>query len=319
MFEKIIDIIEKHDSIVIYGHINPDGDCYGSAVGLKRTLQLKYPEKKVYITGTGCPNFFSFLMPMDDVSDEVIANSLAILVDANDLGRMEDSRIFNAKAWAKIDHHVDSGSFTEGPSVVVESANSCADIIVTMILEQNLPVDSIVANALYLGILTDSARFQFVEDYVGTFNRVAFLCKHGADPKSINRLLSAVSERTIAAKGYVLTHYKKTRHGVISLVFDKKTLKKLNLTTNEASNLINLVGNIKGYPVWCSFAEYEDGRVRVELRSNGPAVQPVAARIGGGGHMQAAGATIASLDMDYIHEIIKMLDQEVINYKKESK
>lgn len=319
MFEQIIDIIEKHDSIVIYGHINPDGDCYGSAVGLKRTIQLKYPNKKVYITGTGCPNFFSFLMPMDEVSDEIVANSLAILVDANDLSRAEDKRIYNAKAWAKIDHHVDSGTFTEGPFVVDEEANSCADIIVRMIIEQNLPIDSIIANALYLGILTDSARFQFVGDYVGTFERSAYLCRNGANPKLINRSLSAVSERTIAAKGYILTHYNKSENGVISLIFDKETLKKLNFSTNEASNMVNLVGNIKGYPVWCSFAEYENGSVRVEIRSNGPAIQPVAAAIGGGGHMYASGATIPSLDMEYINKIIKMLDDEVVKYKKESK
>ena len=319
MFEQIIDIIEKHDSIVIYGHINPDGDCYGSAVGLKRTLQLKYPHKKIYITGTGCPSFFKFLMPMDKVSDEVIANSLAILVDANDLGRMEDNRIFNAKAWAKIDHHVDIGTFNEGPSVVDEDANSCADIICQMIIEQNLPVDEIVANALYLGIVTDSARFTFVEDYPGTFARAKFLCEHGADPKAINKLFSTVSERIIAARGYVLTHYKKSEHGVISLIFDKETIKELKLSTNEISNMVNLVGNIKGYPVWCSFAEYNDGRVRCEFRSNGPAVQPVATAIGGGGHMFASGATIPSLDLDKIESIIKMLDDVVAEYKKESK
>lgn len=319
MFEKIIDIIEKHDSIVIFGHINPDGDCYGSAVGLKQALHLRYPDKKIYITGTGCPSFFKFLMPMDKVSDDTIANSLAILVDANDLWRMEDNRIFNAKAWAKIDHHVDAGTFTEGPSVVDEEANSCCDIIVRMVIEQNLPVDSIVANALYLGILTDSARFQFVEDYVGTFERVGFLCKHGADPKAINRILSLVNEKDLAAKGYIYTHYKKSKHGVISLVFPKEIIKELGLSTNQISNMVNLVGNVRGCPIWCSFAEYENGTVRVEFRSNGPAVQPVAASLGGGGHMYASGVGLPKLDYQQIDEIIQMLDKVAEEYKKEQK
>ena len=154
MFEPIIDTIEKYDSIVIFGHINPDGDCYGSAVALKRIFSLKYPEKHFYITGSGLPRFFEVLMPMDDVSDEIISNSLALLVDANDLMRMEDQRIHNCKAFVKIDHHVDTGSFTEGPSVVDEDANSTCDMIVQMIAEQNLPIDSLVANALYFCIVS---------------------------------------------------------------------------------------------------------------------------------------------------------------------
>lgn len=318
MFEKVLEIIEKHNTIVIFGHINPDPDCYGSAVGLKRTIQLKYPNKKVFITGTGCPDFFDVLMPMDEVSDEIIDNSLAILVDANDLSRMEDSRIYNAKAWLKIDHHVDSGTFKEGLSIVNTKANSCADILVSMIIEQHLPVDEIVANALYLGILTDSGRFQFVEDYVTTFNHVSFLCQNGANPKKLNRILTLTDEKVIKAKGYILTHYQKSEHGVAYLVFTKETLHELGLSTNDASDMINLIGNIKGHPVWCSFAEYDDGHVRVEFRSNGPAVQPIAARIGGGGHMYAAGAAFSTLDINKIDHVIKLLDEAVIEYQKEN-
>lgn len=316
MFEKIISIIEEHDSIVIFGHINPDGDCYGSALGLKRTLQLKYPEKKIYITGSGIPAFFKFLSPMDNVTDEIIEKSLAIIVDANDLSRMEDQRVYNAEAWAKIDHHVDVGSFTQGPFVVNEDANSTCDIIVTMILEQNLPIDPLCANALYLGILTDSGRFQFVEDYPNTFERAAYLCKNGANPKVLNRILSTVNEKDLRAKGYILTNYQKSEGGVLYLVFTREILKKLNISTNEASNYINLIGNVRNYPVWCSFAEYPDGKVRVELRSNGPAVQPVAVKIGGGGHMYAAGATIPKLDIPYIEKIVGMLDEAIVEFRK---
>ena len=54
-FDKILEQIQKYDSIVIYGHKNPDGDCYGAQVGLRELIYALYPEKKVYITGTGCP------------------------------------------------------------------------------------------------------------------------------------------------------------------------------------------------------------------------------------------------------------------------
>lgn len=319
MFEPIIDIIEKYDSIVIFGHLNPDGDCYGSAVALKRSLSIKYPNKKFYITGSGLPGFYKTLMPMDRVTNKVISESLGMLVDANDLWRMEDQRVHQCKAWAKIDHHVDSGTFKEGPQVVDENANSTCDMITEMLVEQNLPIDEVVANALYLGILTDSGRFQFVLDYPITFERVAMLCKYGANPKKLNRILTEVSESSLISKAYVYSNYRKTKDGVIYIIYNKETLRRLNIDTNHASNLINLIGNVKGYPVWASFAEYEDGKVRLELRSNGPAVQPTALKVGGGGHMYAAGATLPSLDMKLINTIVSDLGQLIQDWKKENK
>ena len=316
MFNQILDLIKKHDSIVIFAHFNPDGDCYGAQVGLKEVILANFPDKKVYITGTGLPRFFSYISPMDEVSDEVIANSLAILVDGNDLSRMEDKRIYNAKAWAKIDHHIDTGGFTEGPFIVDTFANSACDIIAGLVYDNHLKISPLGANALYLGILTDSARFQFVNDYIQTFTRVKFLCEQGAEPTKLNNLLNKTDEQSLIAKGYIMSHYKKTKAGVIYIIYDKKTLHKIGISANEASNLVNLLSNIEGYPIWCSFAEYDDGKVRCEFRSNGPEVQPVAAYFGGGGHAMASGMQLQHLDKDFIKTIIKKFDETLINWRK---
>ena len=45
MFEAIISKIEQYDSIVIFGHLNPDGDCYGSQIALRNILKAKYPKE----------------------------------------------------------------------------------------------------------------------------------------------------------------------------------------------------------------------------------------------------------------------------------
>ena len=315
MFDQIFELIKKHDSIVIYGHINPDGDCYGAQVGLKEVILANFPDKKVYTTGTGVRHFFELLSPMDNPSDEVIKDSLAILVDGNDCSRMEDSRVFTAKAFAKIDHHIDTGSFNEGPSIVDVNANSTCDIIAGLVIDNNLKISALGANALYLGILTDSARFQFVTNYPETFARAKFLCEHGAEPSKLNVLLNRTDEIALNAKGYVLSHYQKTEAGVIYVILDHKTLQNLGISANHASNLINLLGNVEGCPIWCSFAEYEDGRVRCEFRSNGPLVQPVAVTVGGGGHAYASGAQLKKLDLDYIHTIIDRLDNAIIEWR----
>ena len=317
MFNQILELIKKHQSIVIFGHVNPDGDCYGAQVGLKEIILANFPNKDVYITGTGLPRFFDLLTGMDVVSDEIIANSLGILVDGNDLGRMEDSRVFNCLAWAKIDHHIDTGSFTEGPSFVDVSANSTCDIITGFVINYNLKITKLAAMALYLGILTDTARFQFVTNYSLTFERAKYLCENGCNPSEINEVLNRTDVIALAAKGYVLSHYKKSKNGVIYIVLNQKTLQRLSISANHASGLVNLLSNIDGFPVWCTFAEYNNGKVRMEIRSNGPIIQPVAVSVGGGGHAFASGAQLPELKQELIDDIINKLDAAILKWRKQ--
>ena len=319
MFEKLLEVIEKHDSIVIFGHAFPDGDCYGSQIGLRDTLRLNYPNKKVYAVGTGYTRFFNLISPMDEIDDEVIKESLAILVDGNDLSRMEDSRIYNAKAWIKIDHHMENFKFHEGPFVLDTDANSTCELVVQFIQEAHWKVNPTICDALYLGILTDTGRFQFIEDFTKCFHEVAFLCENGANPKALNQVLNITNEAALNFRGYVYGHYQKSEKGVIYLTFSYKTLKKLTVSPSKAGTMVNLIANVKGYPVWAFFCENEDGTCHAEFRSNGPAVQPVAAKHGGGGHLQAAGVTLPDMSEETVLQLVQELDNSILDYQKEYK
>lgn len=311
-----VDLINKYDSIVIFGHKSPDGDCYGSQVALKETILATYPNKKAYIVGSGLPNFFEVISPMDNVDDEVIKNSLAIIVDGNDLERMEDERVFTALAFCKFDHHIDMGTFTNGPSIVDENANSTCSIILKFIRENNFKITPKICNALYLGILTDSGRFQFTNDYIETFNDMAFLCQNGAEPKQINRTLEISSRSSLECKKYVFSNIQESKNGVLYVVFPRTILNKLGVNHTVASSMINLYGNIKGSNIWAAFSEYSDGRLKIEVRSNGPEIQSLCASIGGGGHKLAAGVSVDKFDINYINDFVDRLDKILYEWKK---
>ena len=321
MFEKLQTLIEQYDSIVIFGHDFPDGDCYGSQIGLRETLRLNYPDKKVYAVGTGLTRFFKLIDTMDVVEDEVIKNSLAILLDGNDLSRMEDHRVYDAKAWMKIDHHMENYKFTEGPFVLNTEVNSTCELIVQFIFEAGWKVNPTICNALFLGYLTDSGRFQYVEDYAACFKEVAFLCENGANPRAINDILNVTNEAALRFRGHVMSNYQKTKNGVLFITFTKKQLHKLHVSAARAGTMVNLLANVVGYPVWAFFCENDDGTCHIELRShnNGPAVQPVAAKFGGGGHLHAAGVTVPKLDDQVVSTFVKELDKLAADYKKEHK
>lgn len=317
MFEKLKAAIENHNSIVIFGHPNPDGDCLGSQIGLRNTIRLNYPDKKVYAVGSGLRRFRDYFGRLDEVDDEVIANSLAILVDGNDLQRMEDQRVWNAKAWIKIDHHVENYRFTQGDFVLDEEANSTCELIVLMIQECGWKINPQIADALYLGICTDSGRFQYITRFPEAFHEVAWLCEQGANPKALNDILNITYENALRFRGYIYSNYKKTEHGVIYMTLDNKTIAEYGLTASKAGNMVNLLSNIVGYPIWVFICETEEGFSHIEFRSNGPAVQPIANSIGGGGHMMAAGATLEKFDQRTIDHVIGLCDQAAEEYLKQ--
>ena len=176
-----------------------------------------------------------------------------------------------------------------------------------------------ISNALFLGILTDSGRFQYVEDFALCFRENAFLVENGANPKAINDILNLTNENALMFKGYAYSHYKKSEAGVIYLTFKYETLKKLKVSPSKAGNMVNLLSNVVGYPIWAFFCENEDGTCHAEFRSNAPGVQPIASKYGGGGHYLAAGVTLNDMSDETVAMIIKDLDDAILNYQKEHK
>lgn len=318
MFESILKLIEQHDSIVINGHFNPDGDCFGSQIGLKEVLQLNYPNKKIYVVGSGLPKFFDLLGKPDEVSDDVFANSLAILLDGNDLSRMEDKRIYSAKAFAKIDHHIDLHTFKQGPEVINDKSSSTSEIIIDFIKESKLRINKKCANALYLGLLTDSGRLQYAENYSKLYSHACYLCSHGANPKSILSILNVTDEVTFKIRALFYSKYQKSPEGVLYVVLRHEDFVEYGYSSLQIANMVNLLGNVEGYPIWACFAEASDGRVKTEIRSNGPVIQPLMAKHSGGGHRYAAGCTLAKYNETLIQDIIKDLDKLIIDYRKEN-
>ena len=317
MFEKIGKLISQHDTITIFGHIHPDGDCYGCQIGLREIIKSRYPEKKVYAIGSGLPDFFSLISPMDKVSDETIKNSLAIIVDANDLTRIEDKRVKLAKAFAKIDHHVDLHTFTEGEEIINEDGNSAAEMIVDFAIEQHYEINKTAANALYLGILTDTNRFQYCSDFERAFDTCKFLIEKGAIPSKIYEILNKREESFLRFAGEIYSKYQKTSGGTIYFVMDKNQIAKFEgFDALDVANKVNLIGNVKGYKIWVAFVEREDGRLSAEFRSNEFDVQSIACKYGGGGHVHASGMTVGKFDLNFIKQVLNDCDELI---KKESK
>ena len=135
--KEIYKLIKKNDVITIYGHINPDPDCYGSSLALREIIKDNFKGKEVYALGFGTEKLYDRLTRYDEVDDEKIKQSLAIICDCSEIERISEQRIRLAKQIIKIDHHIEGKPFIGVKWVDVNSI-ACAQMIAEFALLPSL-------------------------------------------------------------------------------------------------------------------------------------------------------------------------------------
>jgi phosphoesterase RecJ-like protein len=306
---KILKAIQESQSIVIFRHIKPDGDAIGSQFGLKYLLQENFPDKTIYAYGTIIQAFEPFSGKSDVITDEIIKDSLAIVLDVANKERV-DGHFSIAKNIIKIDHHefVEAFSDTE---VVDTTAPATAFLIASFAQDYSLKLSPKSATLLLLGIITDTGKFSYGANNPKLFKMVAYLMEQGADiTKIYEQLFSQTEVEQMHLKGYFQTNFSVTDNGVAYLKIKEDVLQKYHVSGDEAAVQVNTIGNLKNVQVHAFFSIVENNNIRCEIRSKGINIQPIAVKYGGGGHKQASGALVKSWDI--VDNIIKDLDALVL-------
>ena len=296
MFEKIIELIEKYPRIIIHRHKNPDGDALGSQLGLRRIIRDSYPDKRVFAVGD-MTDRYAFMVdePMDVLTDEAYAGSLAIVLDTSASALISDDRYRTAAATARIDHHL----FCEeicGTEVVDTSYESCCGLVTAMAKEAGLTVSSAAAKALYTGMVTDSGRFRYDSTCANTHRMAAFLMERSFDTNDIYSNLYADDLEFIKLRAQFVLKINTTPCRVSYIYTTREEAAGYNADSFTLSRgMVNVMGDIRGIDSWVNFTETADG-VLCEIRSNKYNINPIATKYGGGGHKKASGATLKDRD-----------------------
>jgi phosphoesterase RecJ-like protein len=294
MYEQVKQLIEKFNRIIIHRHTNPDGDAYGSQLGLKRIIELNYPEKEVYAVGD--VNTFRFLGELDTIPDEYYPEALVIIVDVCVSYLISDDRYKKAKEILVIDHHLNQPDF-ECISFIESNHISCADLIAGIFIENNYIFDKLAATRFLTGIVTDSGRFLYPNTNAETLEIAAFLVKQGADLTWIYDKLYTEELNFKKLKGYFINNFKMTKQNVAYMKNDTTIKDDFGVTTFVVSRaMVNQMSGIKGIEVWVNFTEEDNNNILVELRSAEKSIVHIARKYGGGGHALACGCSLKSFD-----------------------
>ena len=308
MFNEIYNKIKEYDTIIIHRHNKPDGDALGSQIGLKEAILATFPNKVVKITGDMTERY-SFMGKMDEISDELYKDALVFVLDSGQTHLISDTRFNCGKFMIKMDHHLAVEDYAN-INYVDTSRESCAGLIADFIKTVGMNLTKVGAEALFTGMVTDSGRFRYSSTTDKTFDSASFLMKYNPDINNIYLNLYTEDLNVILLKARLTCKIQVSEKNVAYMIHTKEDVKDYGLDIFSISRgMVNLMAGIKGIDIWVNFTEDLDGKILVELRSNGLNINTVAVKYGGGGHLQASGCCLES--KEYIYNVLEDLNKIV--------
>lgn len=312
--EKAGQLLNNAESIVIFPHINPDGDALGSCAALCRALRNEGKEAWILMEEE-VPRYLSFMDTEFCTCDNgcITDPDICICVDCSEEKRFPKraDKFNSGKTRMCIDHHATSDSF--GDYYYIDGAEAAtAQIIYKLLIEMGVRIDSGIAASLYTGISTDTGNFQYSNTTPETHMIAAELMKTGMDHVSITvALYQNVSLTKVRLEARILDKMEIFAGGraVISYV-DRQMLQEVSAGMEDSESAIDTLRNIEGIEIAAFLKEKADAvKVSMRAKSSGR-VDEIAVKFGGGGHAKAAGCT---LEMS-IAEAADAIKEEIISY-----
>jgi len=298
------------EKIVLTTHINPDGDALGSQHALAAFLRSLGKRPQI-INQDPTPDSLRFIeipdlpaLPYDEpLHDPVLRDAdLLILVDnsaPDRLGRMERVMRELAAKTLCIDHHPSRHTGWNSNIVDVRSSATTA-IIYELTRHGGWQPDLRSAEAIYVGLATDTGFFRFNSTSAKAHAIAAALLEIGVQPARIYR---EIHEQNSAAftrlLGHTLCGLRLDAGGAIaSVTITRELLERIQAEDEDPAEITTPLLAMGGVQVAALYRELPDGRIKVSLRSKGELdVHKLATEFGGGGHRNASGIVMSgSLD-----------------------
>lgn len=320
--------LSESDNILLICHVNPDGDSVGSQLALYHYLVSK--GKNVSMLS---PNYLQeFLKWMDGVDkihvfirDRVTGKKiiesadLILMLDFNQSGRLGEAEELVMKSSARkiiIDHHLNFRPFTEF-SITDSSICSTSEIIHSLVCSLNGGpfISRPYAEAIYVGIITDTGNFEHGSFTGDTFRLVADLIDTGIDRARIyNLVFNNFTADRMRLKGFALNEKMiiLPEYHTAYITLTRSELKKYKYNKGDTEGFVNMPLSISEVQFSALFIE-KQGFIKLSFRSKGdfPVNEFAEKYFSGGGHKNAAGG-------EYFESLEDTINYFLVSLKKES-
>lgn len=304
--------------IMITTHVKPDGDAMGSALALARALSAKQKMPRIFLAGpiepglltiAGTTEFSRLGQEMPDDNYD-----LALVVDTGAWSQLEQISPWlkkNYKKVAVIDHHT-RGDDVGAARLIEPRAVSTTAMLIPLLDEMKCDLKEppgstggagSVAEALFVGLATDSGWFRYGNAGVEAFQLAARLLECGVNKDRLYQILEETfGPQRLALEARALASLEYAHHGKVAIQsLHAEDFKRTGATPDDVTGLVNTPMTVGMVRVSILLTQFPDAsETKMSFRSKPPPpdgdasdfvdVNVLANRFGGGGHVHAAGA-----------------------------
>ncbi len=321
MYKELIEKLKKFNTIGVFSHVRPDGDCIGSQIAVCRWLEKKgftafaFNDDDLPMNLQWMTDFYPIRKPDAALTDQC---DLFILVDGNAphrFGSYTDWQDRKERPVFMIDHHPDPEDVFDISISVVKASSTC-ELIYNLISEDDINrIDVETAKALYTGIITDTGSLQFDSVSAETLEIAADLLRIGQfKPNEVaEKVFSNQTKPQLLLLSRALATIELFADNQIAVMSVTETMFDETETNNsDTGGLVNYPLSITGIKAAVLFKDLGEDGIKMSLRSKSEVDVNVWARqLGGGGHKKAAGAWHKGPLKTAIEETVKIGEKQL--------
>jgi c-di-AMP phosphodiesterase-like protein len=320
-------IIDQSSNVIIMGHRIGDMDSLGSSIGLYSIAKSR--GKKAYIVlntinyalknmhermSKEDPQYLESIIDTDTAISLIDQNTVCVVLDTHRGSYTEAPELLNKiEKIILIDHHRRSEEYIENTLLdyIEPYASSTCELVAEIIqyMEDHIKLSKFEADALMAGIVVDTNSFTF-KTGVRTFEAASFLRRNGADNVDVKELFNESLDSM--KKKTEIIEKSEIKFGDMAISYIDDLEENSNVIAAQSADELLTIKDVKASFVLVRNKDY----INVSSRSMGQVnVQIIMEYLGGGGHLNMAGAQIKTTDID---EAKSKLYEAIKRYKKET-
>ena len=309
----------RHERFVIISHVRPDGDAYGSTLGLGLSLQAQGKDVQ-FINADGLAPSFTFLPGSQNLTvtppTAPEPDRLIIAVDCADQKRLGGAfEQWGRKPDVNIDHHLSNPGYAT-LNLIDAKSPATAQVLDEIIAGLNWPMTPDVAANLYVGLMTDTGNFRYRQTTAHSFLVASRLITAGADPTDLAQSCyqSFRPERLLLMKEVFNEIHFANQSRVAWFCLTPEIFARSGAIPDETEGLIEYLQMVRTVEVAFLLEVLPDGLTRGSLRSRGHVnVQQICQEFGGGGHRLAAGLRSKLPPVELEKKLLELIAQQLPN------
>ena len=300
-FQLVKAELDRGRKFLLTTHQNPDGDALGSLLGMHELLRALGKDSVMFMAADQFPLPYEYRhMPLDDVVSTPpadVAERVAVFLDCGNIQRMPVAFLLEEGVHiVNIDHHHDNTRFGT-VNLVMPEISCTAEIVYRLAEAMGADVSETMAEALYIGLITDTGRFMYENTTPEAHRMAAELVEAGVVAHEVYReIFEGLPERRLLLLGRALSHLERYDDGVLTLTrLSLNDFLETGCDESDSEGIVDYFRAVEGTAVGAlvrarlSNGAPESHKVSLRATDDRVDVSVIARAFGGGGHRQAAG------------------------------